>query len=277
MLFRSIDGHAAPPACGVRDDRTLLMILGTGSTHTLISERFRPVEGVCGIVRGGVYPGLCGYEAGQCCVGDHYQWFASRYLSETARAAAAGLSPQAYLTEKAAQLAPGESGLLALDWWNGSRSPYMNDRLRGALFGMTLRTRPEEVYRALIEATAFGARQIHDAYRRGGFSIGEIRATGGICGKNPLVMQIYADILGVPLRLAGLRYGSALGSAMFAAVAAGGRAGGFDTIFEAMDRMEDVSDRVFTPIPAHQEIYGALYEKYRTLSRLFAEERPIAW
>ena len=269
-----IDGHAAPSACGLRDDGTALLILGTGSTHTLVSQAYRPVEGLCGIVRDGIYPGYYAYEAGQCCVGDHYDWFASGYLNGEAQAAAEGLTAQEYLSRKAALLEPGESGLLALDWWNGSRSPYMDSGLRGALLGLSLRTRPEEIYRALVEATAFGARTIHDAYRQAGFRLGEIRATGGICGKSPLVMGIYADVLGLPIRLAGIRYGSALGSAMYAAVAAGSKRGGFDSIFDAMDRMEDVSDIVYEPDPVHQERYNALYARYRALARLLAEERP---
>lgn len=269
-----IDGHAAPAACGLRDDRTALLILGTGSTHTLISREFRPVDGLCAIVKDGIYPGYYAYEAGQCCVGDHYNWFASGYLGEAAQAEAVGRTLQEYLTEKASMLSPGESGLLALDWWNGSRSPYMDSSLRGVLLGLSLRTRPEEIYRALIEATAFGARTIHDAYQRAGFSISELRGTGGICGKNPLVLQIYADILNRPIRLAGLRYGSALGSAMYAAVAAGSPLGGFDNIFDAMDHMEDITDTVYEPAPAHRDCYEALYGRYMELSRLFAVERP---
>lgn len=271
-----IDGHAAPAACGLRDERMALLILGTGSTHTLVSREYRPVEGLCGIVKDGIYPGYYAYEAGQCCVGDHYAWFASGYLGGEAQAEAAalGLSDQEYLTQKAAKLSPGESGLLALDWWNGSRSPYMDSSLRGMLFGLNLRTRPEEIYRALIEATAFGARMVHDAYRQAGFFLEEIRSTGGICGKNPLVMQIYADILNRPIRLAGIRYGSALGSAMYAAVAAGAECGGFDSIFDAMDHMEDVTDTVYEPIPAHQDCYNELYERYRSLSLLFAMKFP---
>lgn len=271
-----IDGHAAPPACGVTDPETLLMIVGTGSTHTMIAEDYRSVEGVCGIVKGGVYPDRYLYEAGQCCVGDHYAWFSSKYFPETYKKEAdlQGLSAHEFLTQKAAELEPGESGLLALDWWNGNRSTLMNSSLRGMIMGMDLQTRPEEIYRALIEGTAFGARMIQNQYKNAGFRIREIYATGGISAKNPLVMQIYADILNVPIRLAGIRYGSALGSAMYAAVAAGKKQGGYDSLFEAVEVMKDVSDIVYYPIKEHTVVYDRLFQTYETLYQYFGKEHP---
>ena len=252
-----IDGHAAPPACGLRGEDTPLLILGTGSTTTVLSKTYRFVDGTCGTVRDGILPGFYGYEAGQCCVGDQYAWYAAH----------CGLN-QWELTDKAARLTPGESGLVAVDWWNGSRSPYMNEKLKGVISGLRLSTRPEEVYRAMLESTAFGCRNIYDRFRQAGFRFREIRATGGIPGKNPLVMQIYADVLGLPIRLAGMQYGSALGSAMFAGLAAGA----FANMTEAMDRMEDLSDTVYTPNPENTEIYDRLYGRYRRIIDFFRQE-----
>jgi len=271
-----IDGHAALPACGVCGEDTLLMIMGTGSTHIMLSKEYKKTEGACGVVKEGVYPSYWAYEAGQCCVGDHYDWFASHYLcaSYATQAEAAGLTAQQYLAEKALRLRPGESGLLALDWWNGNRSTLMNAELGGLMIGMTLQTKPEEIYRALAEATAFGARYIHDAYRKAGLTIQEIRATGGICQKSPLIMQIYADVLQMPLHLAGLRYGSALGSAIFAAVAAGSGRGGYDAIQEAVEQMQDISEVIYEPNSAHAAPYNELYASYRQLYRYFGCDEP---
>ena len=224
---------------------------------TVLSKTYRFVDGTCGTVRDGILPGFYGYEAGQCCVGDQYAWYAAH----------CGLN-QWELTDKAARLTPGESGLVAVDWWNGSRSPYMNEKLKGVISGLRLSTRPEEIYRAMLESTAFGCRNIYDRFRQAGFRFREIRATGGIPGKNPLVMQIYADVLGLPIRLAGMQYGSALGSAMFAGLAAGA----FANMTEAMDRMEDLSDTVYTPNPENTEIYDRLYGRYRRIIDFFRQE-----
>ena len=144
----------------------------------------------------------------------------------------------------------------------------MNEKLKGVISGLRLSTRPEEVYRAMLEATAFGCRNIYDRFRQAGFRFREIRATGGIPGKNPLVMQIYADVLGLPIRLAGMQYGSALGSAMFAGLAAGA----FSGMDEAMDRMEDLSDTVYTPNPENAAVYDQLYGRYRRIIDFFRQE-----
>lgn len=271
-----IDGHAAPPACGVVDPDILMMIVGTGSTHTMIVDHYQSVAGVCGIVKGAIYPDRYMYEAGQCCVGDHYAWFTSTCFSEKyeKEAQKLGISAHELLTKKAEALEPGKSGLLALDWWNGNRSTLMNSSLRGMMIGMNLQTKPEEIYRALIESTAFGARMIHSQYKNAGFHIREIYATGGITAKNPLAMQIYADVLNVPIRLAGIRYGSALGSAMYASVAAGKERGGYETIYEAVDVMKDVSDVVYYPIAEHVAVYDRLYKVYETMYQYFGKENP---
>ena len=188
------------------------------------------MPGMCGYVEDGIIPGLFGYEAGQACVGDHFAWFTENCVPAAYEEAAKqrGISIHQLLEEKAAALSPGESGLLALDWWNGNRSVLVDVDLTGMILGMTLATRPEEIYRALIEATAYGTRMIIETFEANGVPVHEIVATGGLPDRNKLLMQIYADVTGRPLKIAGTRQGGAKGSAMHAAVAAGKAAGGYD-------------------------------------------------
>ena len=193
------------------------------------------VPGLFGVAVDGMIRGYTGYEAGQCCCGDHFKWVVDNccpaaYASE---ASERGINLHSLLTEKASQLKPGQSGLLALDWWNGNRSILMDANLSGLILGLTLQTKPEEIYRALIEATAYGTRLIVDNYEKHGVPVHEIRVSGGIAKKNPMLMQIYADVLNRELFLVRSDQGGALGSAMLAAVAAGSEAGGYDTIAEA--------------------------------------------
>jgi L-ribulokinase len=238
------------------------MLLGT-------EERYVP--GICGVVEDGIIPGFAGYEAGQSCVGDSFAWFVEQcvpagYMDQ---AAARGLNIHQFLEEKAALLQPGESGLLALDWWNGNRSILVDIDLTGLLLGLTLATRPEEIYRALIESTAYGTRIIIDNFETHGVPVKEIVAAGGLPERNKLLMQIYADVTGLPIHLMGTSQGGAFGSAMHAAVAAGSQAGGYDSIFEAARHMAHLRQESFTPIPAHQTIYDRLYREYVTLYDYF--------
>lgn len=170
------------------------------------------VPGMCGVVDGGVYPGYYAYEAGQSCVGDHFAWFVDRccpaaYKEEADRQ---GKNLHVYLTELAETLQPGESGLIALDWWNGNRSVLTDYDLTGLIVGMTLSTRPEEIYRALIEATAYGTRMIVENFVRHGVPVTKFVATGGISQKNTMAMQIYADVLNMPVHIADGKQGGAL-------------------------------------------------------------------
>jgi len=263
----NIDAHAGVPACGVTRPGTLVMIMGTSTCHLLIAERGEAVEGICGVVEDGVAPGYWGYEAGQAGVGDLFAWFADHAAPEYA---AGGKKKSAHeaLTDEAAKLRPGESGLLALDWWNGNRSVLADADLSGLLVGLTLQSRPHEIYRALIEATAFGTRQIVEAFEKKGISIGRIVASGGLAQKNSFLVQVYADVLQRPIDVAGAEQSSALGAAMWGAVAGGLHR----DIHEAVRRMAPPPRRTHRPDRAHGKIYGALYEEYARLHDLFGRD-----
>ena len=266
-----IDAHVFVPAAGIAETGKMLAIMGTSTCHMLLSDKEKQVKGICGVVEDGILPGFFGYEAGQSCVGDHFQWFIDNCLpvSYTDEAMRKGMNLHRYLREKAEKLAPGESGLVALDWWNGNRSCLVDVDLTGLLLGMTLQTKPEEIYRALIEATAYGTRMIIETFREYGVPVNEFYAAGGIAKKDPMTMQIYADVLNIPVRIAGSDQGGALGSAIFGAVAAGSENGGFDSVFDAASRMGKVLDKVYTPIPAHVEVYNKLFAEYKILHDYF--------
>ena len=204
-------------------------------------------------------------------MGDHFQWFIDNCLPAAywQDAKEQGKNIHVYLREKAQKLAPGESGLLALDWWNGNRSVLVDIDLTGMLLGCTLQTRPEEIYRALIEATAYGTRMIVETFRESGVPVEEFYASGGISQKDPMTMQIYADILNLPIHIAGSTQGPALGSAIFGAVAAGREKGGYDDIFTAAREMGKLRDEIYRPIPENAAVYDKLYAEYRTLHDYF--------
>ena len=230
------------------------------------------VEGMCGTVEDGIVPGLWGYEAGQSAVGDIFAWFFEHgvpdYIHRDARKLK--LPFLAALEKRAAALKPGESGLLALDWWNGNRSVLVDVDLTGMMLGMTLATRAEEIYRALIEATAFGTRQIIEAFESKGITVKDLVACGGLPEKNKLLMQIFADVTGREIKLAKqLQTCSALGAAMHGAVAAGRAGGGYDSIFEAAQHMAHVQRLTYRPRPAKHTIYNQLFNEYKTLHDYF--------
>ena len=237
----------------------------------MMGKEEKQVPGMCGVVADGVMPGYYGYEAGQSCVGDHFAWFVENCLpaSYYEAAKAEDKNIHKFLREKAEKQKPGESGLLALDWWNGNRSILVDVDLTGMMLGMTLQTKPEEIYRALIEATAYGTRAIIENYREHGVPVEEFFASGGISQKDPMTMQIYADVINMPIKIAGSLQGPALGSAIFAAKAAGKAAGGYDDIFEAARAMGKVKDTVYTPIPENAAVYVKLFAEYKTLHDYF--------
>lgn len=267
----NVDAHVAVPAVKIDGPGKMLAIMGTSTCHMLLGEQERTVPGMCGVVEDGILPGFFGYEAGQSCVGDHFAWFIDNCLpaSYYADAKAKGINIHAYLREKAEKLAPGESGLVALDWWNGNRSVLVDVDLTGVILGMTLQTKPEEIYRALIEATAYGTRKIIETFRENGVPVHEFIASGGISQKDPMTMQIYADVIGIPVKIAGSKQGPALGSAIFGAVAAGAANGGYDTVFEAANRMGKLKDVVYTPNPQAAAVYDKLYAEYNILHDYF--------
>ena len=223
------------------------------------------------MVGDGILPGYFGYEAGQNCVGDLFAWFVEHCVPEAyaVQARESGKSLHVFLREKAARQRPGESGLLALDWWNGNRSVLVDSELSGLLLGMTLRTTPEDIYRALLEATAYGTRTIVENYRAHGVPVEEVVAAGGIAQKDPLMMQIYADVLGMPVRVAGSAQGPAMGSAMFAAVAAGAAAGGWEDIYGAIRALCPPDKTVYFPVEENHRVYDRLFAEYTRLHDLF--------
>jgi L-ribulokinase len=271
VAVANVDAHVSAPAATVTEPGSLVAIMGTSTCHIVLGAELAVVEGMCGVVEDGVVPGLYGYEAGQSAVGDIFAWFVETAVPpryhELARAR--GLDVHELLEAEAAALEPGESGLLALDWWNGNRSILVDADLRGLLVGMTLATRPPEIYRALIEATAFGTRVIADEFERSGVPVDRIVACGGLPERNTLLMQIYADVTGRRIAVAGSKQAPALGAAMFGAVAAGAALGGYDSIVDASRRMGRLSDTAYEPDPARRAIYDALYGEYRRLHDLF--------
>jgi L-ribulokinase len=267
----NVDAHVAVPASTVVEPGRLVAIMGTSTCIMVLGEEERIVEGMCGVVEDGIIPGLFGYEAGQSCVGDHFAWFVETcvppaYHEEAKRR---GVDAHQLLEQKAAQQKPGEHGLVALDWWNGNRSILVDVDLTGLLLGATLATKPEDIYRALIEATAYGARVIIESFDDNGVAVNEIVACGGLPGRNKLLMQIYADVTGQEIKVAGTTQSGALGSAMFAAVAAGQEAGGYESIFEAAKHMTRLQEVVYRPVPAHKAVYDQLFAEYLALHNTF--------
>lgn len=263
----NIDAHVCVPAVGIDGPGKLLAIVGTSTCHIVLGRKAVPVSGMSGVVMGGVYPGLAAYEAGQSCVGDSFHWFerccVPEALCREARERSCGV--QALLTEKAARLRPGQSGLMALDWWNGNRSVLADADLTGLMLGMTLQTTPEEMYRALIESTAYGARMILDTYRESGVPVEGFYASGGVAQKNALAMQIYADVLNMPVHIAAAAQGPALGSAIFAAVAAGV----YPDAAAAARAMGGSKATAYLPKAENVKVYEQLYGEYRRLHDCF--------
>jgi L-ribulokinase len=259
-----VDAHAAVPGAGVADEGKLVMAMGTSTCHLLLSAEEKHVEGVGGVVEDGIIPGLFAYEAGQAAVGDIFAWYIENGVPAYVQLEAekAGMNVHNWLEQRAAAYQPGESGLLALDWWNGNRSVLVNSNLSGMMIGFTLLTKPEEIYRALLESTAFGTRQIMDAFEAKGVEVRELYACGGLPQKNQLLMQIYADVTNREIKIAASTQTPALGAAMFGAVAAGSNSGGYDSIKEAVQRMTHVQERTFKPVPENVLIYDILYGYY---------------
>jgi len=262
----AFDAHLGAVGSGIAPGK-LVKIIGTSTCDMLVSESGRKladIPGICGIVDGSILPGYFGLEAGQSAVGDIFNWFVN-YIKPGGTEAG---SHEA-LTEKAAKLKPGQSGLLALDWNNGNRTVLVDQRLTGLLVGQTLHTRPEEIYRALIEATAFGALTIINRFEEYGVKVSEVVNCGGIAEKNPLLMQIYADVTGREMQISRSAQSCALGAAIAGAVVAGSGSGGHDSFAEAQAAMCGIKDVTYRPIRANHEVYQKLYTLYKQLHDAF--------
>jgi L-ribulokinase len=254
VAVANVDAHVSVPAVGVTAPGRFVAIMGTSTCDVLLGNELAVVDGMCGVVEDGVLPGLYGYEAGQSAVGDIFAWFVEQVGGTHVE-----------LANEAARLRPGETGLLALDWWNGNRSVLVDADLRGLIVGLTLATRPAEIYRALIEATAFGTRVIVESFEQAGVPVEGIVACGGLPDRNPLLMQIYADVCGREIEVASSGQAPALGAAMFGAVAAGVH----ETIVDAVHAMAAPPKLTYIPEPAHVATYDALYREYLRLHDLF--------
>ncbi|HTL43087.1 MAG TPA: ribulokinase [Vicinamibacterales bacterium] len=272
IAMGGFDAHYGAVGSGVTTG-TLVKIIGTSTCDCAVAptaDRIADIPGICGIVDGSIMPGYFGIEAGQSAVGDLLKWWVEVVCG-------GGDALHASLSTEASRLAPGESGLVALDWNNGNRTILVDTRLTGLLLGQTLHTTRAEIYRALIEATAYGARAIIDRMREYGVVIDRVVCCGGIAEKNDLFMQIYADVLGQPMLIAGSLQTPALGSAVAAAVTAGSAAGGYDDWAEAQRRMTSIKSKRFEPRPDAHAVYDQLFGIYRELHDAFggvAAERP---
>jgi len=260
----TIDAHSAVPAATVVTPGRMVMVLGTSTCHMLLGDRAH-VDGAAGVVWNGIVEGCYGYEAGQAAVGDLFNWFVtiagkeSDFSALEAAAAASGI---------------GARGVLALDWWNGNRSVLMNADLSGLLVGMTLSTTAGDIYRALIEATAFGTRRIIAAFEAHDVDVHELIAVGGLADRSPLLLQIYADVTGRPISRVATQNASALGAAMLGAVAAGESQGGHRSLVDAAAKMARLRPEVVRPDPTAHAFYAARYHDYVALHDHFGQHDP---
>ncbi len=266
------DAHTAAVALDASHDGDMFSIYGTSSNYMLISKKFNLIPGICGVVKDGLYPGYYAYEAGLCCFGDHFAWAVKNICPSSYHEAAEklGISDIQYLSDKAARLAPGESGVIALNWFNGNRNPFVDAHLSGAFIGLTLSTKPEDLFRALIEANAFGTRLIIETFEKYGVNVERMTAAGGITFKSPFIMQLLADVLGKELHGSSYLHSSSLSGAIYASVAAGAERGGYTTLREACDKMSDPCPNVYKPDPEAHKKYNKLYEEYLLLTDYFA-------
>lgn len=263
-----IDAHAALPAVGVAQPGQLVAIMGTSTCHLLVDAHRRPVRGISGVVEDGILPGLYGYEAGQASVGDIFQWFVRNGVP-----ARFGHEDAAFkqLEVEAARLRPGEAGLLALDWWNGCRTPLVDADLSGMLVGLTVTTQPHEIYRALLESTAFGTRRVIETFEIGGVAVEQVVACGGLAERNALLLQLTADIIGREVLASPVQHASAVGAAIYAATAAEPARGGFREMGDAIKAMGWAERVRYHPRADAQRLYETAYQDYLVLARYFGE------
>lgn len=269
VAIGAFDAHLGAVGSGIAPG-SLVKIIGTSTCDMMVvpaGKKLADVPGLCGIVPGSIVPGYYGLEAGQSAVGDIFNWFVS-YVQPLGKAGS-----HENLTEQAGKIKPGASGLLALDWNNGNRTVLVDQRLTGLLLGQTLYTTPAEIYRALIEATAFGALTIINRFEEYGVCVKQVINCGGIAEKNPVAMQIYADVLGRPMKVSRSSQTCALGAAIAGAVAAGKQAGGYATVEQAQKAMTGLKKKVFTPNAKAHAVYKRLYSLYRQLHDAFGTKQ----
>jgi len=270
VAMGAFDAHLGAVGSGIAPGKPV-KIIGTSSCDMHVAESdqdLADIPGICGIVDGSILPGFFGLEAGQSAVGDIFNWFVN-YIQPGGEKEG---SHEA-LTEKAAKLKPGQSGLLALDWNNGNRTILVDQRLTGLLVGQTLHTKPEEIYRALIEATAFGALTIINRFEEYGVKVSEVINCGGIAEKNPLLMQVYADVTGREMKISRSAQSCALGACIAGAVVAGKKARGYDNFPDAQAAMCGIKDVTYKPIVENHGVYQQLYALYKQLHDAFGTQK----
>lgn len=262
-----IDAQAPMAALGITGSGEMMLVLGTSGCQEMQSDKENAVVGIHGYAHGAVMPGLYTYEAAQAGVGDAFDWFVKNYVPKSyqEKAEAKGLNLHQLLTEKAQKQKVGEHGILALDWLNGNRCVLNDSDLSGLFIGITIATKPEDIYRAIIESTAYGTRSIIDALEKGGIEVKNICATGGIALKNEMLMQIYADVTGKEIRVSASKQSAAYGCALYAAVACGE----YKNIFEASKALKKPDAAKYTPNLENHKIYTELYNEYVKLHDYF--------
>ena len=273
VAIGAFDAHLGGVGSGIAPG-VLVKIIGTSTCDMMVApmgEDLPDIPGLCGIVPESILPNYYGLEAGQSAVGDIFNWFVN-----SIEPGGSSIGTHERLSEEAETLRPGESGLLGLDWHNGNRTILVDQRLTGLLLGLTLHTRPAEIYRALIEATAFGARVIMERFEEYGLKVDRVVNCGGISVKNPLAMQIYADILNRPLEISASEQTCALGAAMAGAVVAGKANGGYDNFEDATAAMTGVLEEKFTPQQEKVDVYERLYALYRQLHDSFGTQQQYS-
>ena len=266
-----IDSHAGLPGSGVTGSEQMMMVLGTSSVMLTLSKNRYAGNGIVSGAKGAVFPDNFALESGIAAVGDMFGWYIEnmvpyKYVKDAEKS---GKDIHTYLSEKASELVPGASGIIALDWWNGNKTPYIDGRLSGVLVGCTLNTKPEEIYRALLEATAFGTRQILELFMENQSDIHMVIASGGIVEKNPLMMQIYADVLKCEIRQPSSDQTAALGASICAAAAAGEAMGGYASVGAAIKKMSHLKKKVYYPDVENTKRYDRMFSVYCELVKLF--------
>lgn len=266
-----VDAHASVVGSGINKPGTMMIIVGTSSCHMILSETEAGICGVPGIVKDGIIPGYFGYEAGQSCVGDCFSWFVQNYIPESYEKEAREKNIGIYqlLDEKLTGYKVGQSGLIALDWFNGVRTPLMDYNLSGMILGMNLLTKPEEIYLSLIEATAYGTRSIIETFEEAGVVVDSIVLSGGIPHKNKRLVQVYADVCNREIRIAKSRNASARGAAILGIAAASEQISGYKNINEIIEKLGEIDQEIYVPNSENAGIYDKLYKEYQILSEYF--------
>jgi L-ribulokinase len=272
----NVDSFVSVPGAGVQRPGVFVMVVGTSICDLVIDRREVPMPGITGVVENGILPGFFGYEAGQAAVGDMFAWFGGRLLGFGRNRSGRGEDWYSNLEQAAAAVAPGASGLVALDWWNGNRTILGDADLSGVIAGLTLATSPAEIYRALLESVAFGTRRIVENFVEHGIALTEVVACGGIAERSALMMQLLADVTGMSVAIPDSKQIPARGAALFGAVAAGTAQGGFDDIERAVTELRPATARRYDPSPSHLVTYDEVYSVFRALHDEFGREH-VEW